>query len=88
MNDTSRMKYLQAYFRIGAMDHLISNCHMFYPSMKYWYSLMIHGRTLAVVVAYGMYLEYTEGDLELAWKIEKQMDFWSFREKLSEQMLP
>jgi hypothetical protein len=29
----------------------------------------------------------TKGDIEPAWKVEKPMYFWSFREKLSEQML-
>jgi hypothetical protein len=48
---------------------------------------MIHGKALAVVVAYDMYLECAKGDLDPAWKIEKPMDFWPFREKLSEQML-
>ena len=48
---------------------------------------MIHRKALAVVVAYDMYLECAEGDLAPAWKMEKPMDFWSFREKKSEQML-
>jgi hypothetical protein len=48
---------------------------------------MIHGKAFTVVVAYDMYLECTEGDLEPAWKVEKPMDSWLFREKLSEQML-
>jgi hypothetical protein len=86
MND-ARMMYLRSYYRIDTIDHLISNCNMFYRSWKYWHSPMIHGKALAVVVAYDMYLECTEGDLEPAWKVEKPMDFWLFREKLSEQML-
>jgi hypothetical protein len=86
MND-ARMMYLQSYYRIDTIDHLISNCNMFYRSWKYWHSPMIHGKALAVVVAYDMYLECTEGDLDPGWKVEKPMDFWSFREKLSEQML-
>ncbi len=86
MND-ARMMYLQSYYRIDTIDHLISNCNMFYRSWKYWHSPMIHGKALAVVVAYDMYLECSEGELEPAWKVEKPMDFWSFREKLSEQML-
>jgi hypothetical protein len=86
MNDARQM-YLQSYFRIDTIDHLISNCNMFYRSWKYWHSPMIHGKALAVVVAYDMYLECTEGDLDPVWKVEKPMDFWSFREKLSEQML-
>ena len=86
MND-ARMMYLQSYYRIDTIDHLISNCNMFYRSWKYWHSPMIHGKALAVVVAYDMYLECAEGDLDPAWKIEKPIDFWSFREKLSEQML-
>jgi hypothetical protein len=47
------------------------------------------GKGLAVVVvAYNMYLlERCKGKLNPEWKIEKPLDFWHFREKLSEQML-
>jgi hypothetical protein len=86
MND-SRMMYLQSYYQIDTIDHLISNCNMFYHSWKYWHSPMIHRKALAVVVACDVYLECAEGDLDPAWKIEKPMDFWPFREKLSKQML-
>jgi hypothetical protein len=34
-----------------------------------------------------MYLECCKGKLNAEWKIEKPLDFWHFREKLSEQML-
>jgi len=44
-------------------------------------------KAMAVVVAYDMYLECAEGKLERSWKVKKPLDFWSFREKLSEQML-
>eukprot|EP00978_Attheya_sp_CCMP212_P048336 scaffold506263_cov224-Attheya_sp.AAC.1 len=42
---------------------------------------------MSVVVAYDMYKECCEGDLDPEWKIEKPMDFYTFREKLSEQLL-
>jgi hypothetical protein len=34
-----------------------------------------------------MCLECCEGKLNAEWKIEKPLNFWQFREKLSEQML-
>jgi hypothetical protein len=48
---------------------------------------MIHGKSLAVVVAYDMYLECCEGNLKPEWKIDAPATFWRFHEKLSEQML-
>jgi len=86
MND-ARSLYLQTYSRIDSIDHLIKNCRLFYRSWKYWHSPMLHGKALAVVVAYDMYLECAEGELEETWKIVDAVDFWTFREALSEQML-
>jgi hypothetical protein len=86
MND-ARELYLGTYSRIDSMDHLIKNASMFYRSWKYWHSPMLHGKSLAVVVAYDLYLEVAEGKLDSAWEIEEPVDFWTFREKLSIQML-
>ena len=86
MND-ARELYLSTYSRIDSIDHLIKNARIFYRSWKYWHSPMLHGKSLAVVVAYDMYVEVAEGQLNEAWIIEDPMDFWSFREKLSLQML-
>jgi hypothetical protein len=69
------------------MDHLIQDAKCFYRSWKYWHAAMLHGKALAVVVAYNMYLEVAEGKLDPAWKNEKPMGFHTFRERLSEQML-
>jgi hypothetical protein len=86
MND-ARALYLGSYYRIDCIDHLIQNARIFYRSWKYWHSPVLHGKALAVVVAYDMYLECCEGKLNAEWKIEKPLNFWSFRENLSEQML-
>jgi len=48
---------------------------------------MIHGKAMAVVVAYDMYLECCEGNVDPAWKVEKPVDFFGFREQLALQML-
>jgi hypothetical protein len=34
-----------------------------------------------------LYLEVAEGKLDLAWEIDEPVDFWTFRERLSIQML-
>jgi hypothetical protein len=86
MND-ARELYLGTYSRIDSIDHLIKNANIFYRSWKYWHSPMLHGKSLAVVVAYDLYLEVAEGKLDSAWEIEVPLDFWQFREQLSKQML-
>jgi hypothetical protein len=86
MND-ARTMYLRSYFRIDCMDHMIKNARLFYRSWKYWHSPMLHGKALAVVVAYDMYLEVAEGKIMPEWKLEEPLDFWRFREQLAKQML-
>ena len=77
---------ISIYYSQSSNEEL-QNCHMFYRSWKYWHSPMIHGFAMTVVTAYDMYLECCEGNLEQEWKVDKPMDFYTFREKLSEQML-
>jgi hypothetical protein len=83
----ARDLYLNSYYRIDTIEHLIKNTDMFYQSWKYWYSPMIHGKSLAVFVAYDMYLECFEGNLKPGWKIGSPFMFWHFCKNLSEQML-
>ena len=82
MND-ARDLYLRSYYRIDCMDHLIKNAKIFYRSWKYWHAPMRHGKAMAIVVAYDMYLEVCEGKLDDDWKVEQPVDFWRFRELLS-----
>ena len=48
--------YLQSYYRIDCMYQMIKIARLFYRSWKYWCSPMLHGKAMAVVVAYDMYL--------------------------------
>jgi hypothetical protein len=68
------------------MDHIIKNCDMHYQSWKYWYSAMLHAKSMEIVTTYDMYKEYTECKLDLSLKVPIE-DFHTFRERLSEQML-
>ena len=56
-------------------------------SWNYWHLPMLHGKAMAVAVAYYMYLEVAEGNLRGEWKLYEPMGFWRFREKLSNRML-
>ena len=48
---------------------------------------MLHATALAIVVAYDIYLEVAEGKLDKDWELEHPVDFWTFRDVLSVQML-
>ena len=84
--NAGRALYLGTYSRIDSIDHLIKNCCLKYRSWKYWHSPMLHSIGLAIVIAYDMYLELSEGKLASEWKT-LPCDFWTFRDKLSKQML-
>ena len=47
---------------------------------------MRHGKAIAMCLAYEMYMECTEGGLDLEWKLDKPMTGPEFRNRLSEQM--
>ena len=48
---------------------------------------MLHEKSLAIIFAYDIYKECAEGGLDSEWKIEHPIDFWTFRDVLSKQML-
>ena len=85
--NSARELYLSTYSRIDSIDHLIKNCRLKYRSWKYWHSPMLHATALAIVIAYDMYLEVAEGKLNSDWKVTFPVDFWTFRDVLSLQML-
>ena len=82
----ARDLYLGTYSRINFIDNLVKDCHLKYQSWKYWHSPMLHATVLAIVIAYGMYLEVAEGKLDGDLKIESPVDFWTFQDVLSVQM--
>ena len=55
--------YLNMYFKFDCIDQLIKNANITYRNRKYWKFLMTHAKALDVVVAYYMYLEFSEGEL-------------------------
>lgn len=85
--NSGRELYLGTYSRIDSIDHLIKNCRLKYRCWKYWHSPMLHITSLAIVVAYDIYLEVCEGKLDKDWRVIYPVDFWTFRDILSIQML-
>ena len=86
MNE-ARQLYLKSYYRVDNLDSCLQKCKMYYRSWKYWHMAMLHAKKIAVAVAYSIYIEVTEGNLDPSWKVEKPISFWDFRDKLSQQML-
>ena len=60
---------------------------MKYRCWKYCHLPMLHTMSLAGVVANDMYLEVAEGKLNQTWKDKNSVDFWTFRDLLSNQMV-
>ena len=81
----ARLLYLKTYSRIDSIDHMIKNCRLKYTCWKYWHAPVNHGKALALTVAYDMYLECAEGELDPTWKC-RPVDFHTFRDVCSRQM--
>jgi hypothetical protein len=87
MNHAQRL-YLSTYFRIDNTDHLLQNAQIFYRTWKYWHAPTNRAKALAIVCAYDIYLECSEGELSSEWKLDEPLSFFEqFRKILSTQML-
>ena len=62
------------YCTIDVADHLLKNAAIYYRTWKYWHASMNHCFALVIVLAYGIYEECCEGDVNEEWKIEKKSD--------------
>ena len=85
--NSARDLYLCTYSRIDSIDHSIKNCWLSYRSWKYWHLSMIYATSLAIVVAYDIYLECVNGNLDKDWLVTYPVDFWTFQDMLLIQML-
>ena len=86
MNE-GRQLYLKSYYRVDNLDASLEKSKMYYRSWKYWHMAMLHAKKIAVSVAYSMYIEVAEGNLDQDWKVDSPLSFWDFRDRLSKQML-
>ena len=68
MKDTYEV-YLKMSGVFDWMDHLIRRCNMFYRTWKYWHASILHGKVMAVVIAYDLYLGCVKGKLDPWWKV-------------------
>lgn len=82
-----RQIYLGTYSRIDSIGHLIKNYCIKYICWKYWHSPILHAMSLAVFIAYYIYLEVSEGELDQKWKDKNIFDFCTFHYLLSNQMI-
>ena len=44
---------------------------------------MLHKMALAIVIAYDIYLEDAEGQMDEDWELTYPVDFWTFRDPIS-----
>jgi hypothetical protein len=88
MNE-GRATYLNTYFAVDNVDHMIKNCAMRLISWKYWHAPYLHAHAMGVIAAYDMYQQACDGRLDPEWTLsqDERMSFREFRMRLSEQML-
>ena len=63
---------------IDSIDHIEKTQKKIYRSWKYWHSPMLHAKALALVVAWDIYLEVTEGKLDSDCKDDSPTKFYAF----------
>ena len=82
-----RQIYLCTYSRIDSIVHIIKNYCIEYRCWKYCHSPIIHAVSPSVVVDYDMYLDVSELELDQKWKYNNIVEFWTFHDLLSNQMI-
>ena len=85
MNE-GRALYLGTYSSVDSVDHLLKNWSCSYVNWKWYHSPIRHAKALAATMAFFMYQECAEGNLDEDWKIENPMKMKRFRKKLGRQM--
>ena len=58
---------------VDNLDSSLEKCKMYYRSWKYWHMAMLHTQKIAISVAYSLYIEVTEGNLDPDWKVESPL---------------
>ncbi|KAL7502246.1 hypothetical protein ACHAXN_000255 [Cyclotella atomus] len=88
MNE-ARATYLNTYWAVDNVDHMIKNAMMRMILWKYWYAAYWHGHAMGVIAAFDMYNQACDGLLDEEWVLSKdeRMSFRDFRMLLSQQML-
>ena len=66
---------------------MIKNCKLHYRIWKYWHSAANHCKSLAICTVYDIYLKVCEGKLNAEWKYNHPVNFYTFCDRLSEQLL-
>lgn len=81
--------YLNHYYGVDSLDHMIKNTGNKYITWKFWHSPYLHAMSMGIVACYDMYHECCSGDLDESWKVneKERMSYSEFLLKLSEQML-
>ena len=63
---------MSPYCTIDIADHLLKNAAIFYRTWKYWHAPKTHSISIAIVIAYSLYEECCDGELDGEWKIDKR----------------
>jgi hypothetical protein len=85
----ARELYLKTYGVIDTLDKYVSSANFGYRSWKYWHAPMNHAKAMVAAVAYDMYKECAEGNLDSDWKLapKEVASYHKFRDILSKQLL-
>ena len=66
MNE-ARETYLQHYFAVDNVDHMLKNAGIRFVSWKYWHAAYNHFHSIGVVASYDMYQQACDGLLDPDW---------------------
>lgn len=85
----ARQTYLNTYYAVDNIDHMVANAQVRYISWKYYHAAILHAVAMGVTAAYDMYKECCEGGLDPLWAVpeKERRGFREFRLLLSEMML-
>ena len=69
------INYLKDYGRIDTTYQMVKHCYIYFGCWNHVCAEMNHILSLAVVIPYDMYLEFSDRWLHQKWKFKKPMTF-------------
>jgi len=85
MNE-ARDTYLKTYSAVDKIDQTLLNYNINYRSWKWWHAPMRHAKAIAMSMAYNLYVQCCEGNVDPEWTM-KAVSSTRFKQELSSQMV-
>ena len=78
--------YLKTYSAVDKIDQMLKDWYLHYCTWRWWHAPTHHGKAIAKLMAYSIYLQCAEGKVDPYWKLANPMSGPVIHQQMSHQM--